>query len=151
MVVDIDIMQLLLQAQGNGGLVVDAIEPGAGEHPQVIVDISKEIVDRTLHTQTLDDAIDIGNKALGHQVDTSHRLLVLEPDMMKAVEVEMIVPVVFGQRKQVFGLWVDMGERLPIVEVNVSDGGDDHTACLGARDGLGTVVCQSVGSVVRKE
>ena len=39
-------------------------------------------------------------------------------------------------------------EVIAVIEIDVSDGGNQHTSRLGAFDGLGTVVGQSVRSVI---
>jgi hypothetical protein len=94
-----------------------------------------------------DDVYAEKQKLLGQQVQAGHRILILQPDMVMLVEVQVIVSVILWKRKQVVVRRVYMVELLTVIEINMSDVGNHHSACLRTLDGLRTVVGPTVGSV----
>ena len=121
-VIDINILQLRLRTDGYRLLGINTVELISRQYPQMAVDVSKQVVHLTLHTQALEHAVYIADKLLLHQVQTCHRFLVLQPQMMETVEINVVVSVVLGQGKQIVRPWVYMGETVTIVEVDVSYG-----------------------------
>ena len=100
-VIDINILQLRLRTDGYRLLGINTVELISRQYPQMAVDVSKQVVHLTLHTQALEHAVYIADKLLLHQVQTCHRFLVLQPQMMETVEINVVVSVVLGQGKQI--------------------------------------------------
>ena len=97
----------------------------------MVVDVGKEVFDRFLHSQLLKDVANIRHKTFHHQIHTGNLMLVFHPQMMVLVEIKVVVPFVFGQGEDVFLFGVNVHKRVAIVKVDVSDGADKHTSCLG--------------------
>ena len=52
------------------------------------------------------------------------------------VKIEVVVPSVLWQWEYALFLRVYMYKGVAIVEIDVSDGADEHTSCLGTKDSL---------------
>ena len=97
----------------------------------MVVDIGKEVFDRFLHAKLPEDVANIRHKTFHCEVHAGYLTLVFHPQMMVLVEIKVVVPFVFGQGEYVFLFGVNVHKRVAIVEVDVSDGADKHTSCLG--------------------
>jgi len=126
-----------------GAIVVRIEKTALREEPNVVVLVGKQIEHFLVTAHALDDTVDILNVLLHHQVKTGNLQLVLQPNVVVKVEIEMVVPVIV--RKLVFVSWVNVGvgKRLSVEEIKVANSGDDDTSGLGAFHYLRTVVGQA--------
>ena len=78
-------------------------------------------------------------------------MLVLQPQMMKAVEIQVVVPTVVRERVSVFPTWIDIGKVVAIEEIDLPHRRNDKASGLRTVDGLRTIVGQTVGGVIYVE
>ena len=57
--------------------------------------------------------------------------------------------IVFGQREDILRCRIDVRKGIAVVEVDVTNRRDNHTARLCTLDGLRAIVCQAVRSIKR--
>ena len=113
--------------------------------PHVAVHVDKHIVHVTTGTISGEHAVNICEVALRRQVHTAHHILVLQPQVVVVIIIKVVVAVVVLQFVLHLLLAVDMREVSTVVEVDVANRRDGHTARKRAFDGLRRVVGQAVG------
>ena len=85
------------------------------------------------------------------QIDAGDGVLILQPQMVMAVKIGMIMSFIVRERVFVFLQRVNVREGHTVVKVNLPDGGNNQSSRLRAFDGLGGIVSQPVSGVVDNE
>ena len=119
---DIHILQVLITQHRIRLLVIDTIETFVGQKPYTAHRINKQVLQRIMCTQFSNDAIYIGNELLSHQIHTSQRASVLQPNMMLSVKIQTIITLIARKLILHFMACTDMGKVGTIVKIQVANG-----------------------------
>ena len=144
LVVDLNVLQVQVLVQRDALFHAGILDEVGTTEPDVTLLVDEQVLHPTFHTQRGIEAVHIRYEPLRRQVHARHAMVVLQPQVVHMVIVQVVAAVVVVQRVLVLQVAADVREIGTVVEVDVANGGDGHTACPRTLDGLSGVVRQTI-------